>query len=59
MAFRIGGDVGGTFADLCLFDEASGRTYFVKTPANTGHQAKAVIAATHTALAMAGRRQVI
>jgi N-methylhydantoinase A len=54
MAYRIGCDVGGTFTDLCLFDEASGKTFFVKTPTTTGHQATAVIAATRTALAMAG-----
>ncbi|WP_430259604.1 hydantoinase/oxoprolinase family protein [Neorhizobium sp. IRS_2294] len=54
MAYRIGCDVGGTFTDLCLFDEASGKTFFVKTPTTTGHQATAVIAATRTALEMAG-----
>jgi N-methylhydantoinase A len=54
MAFRIGCDVGGTFTDLCLFDEASGRSIFVKTPTTTGQQATAVIEATRTALALAG-----
>jgi len=30
MAFRLGVDVGGTFTDLLLVDEASGRTYMAK-----------------------------
>lgn len=54
MAYRIGCDVGGTFTDLCLFEEESGRSFFVKTPTTTGHQATAVIEAARTALAMAG-----
>jgi N-methylhydantoinase A/acetone carboxylase, beta subunit len=54
MAFRIGCDVGGTFTDLCLFDDASGRSYFVKTPTTTGNQDQAVVAATRIALAEAG-----
>jgi N-methylhydantoinase A len=32
MAFRLGVDVGGTFTDLLLFDEASGRFWRDKTP---------------------------
>lgn len=31
MAYRLGIDVGGTFTDLLLFDEATGRTYLAKT----------------------------
>ena len=32
MAFRLGVDVGGTFTDLLLVDEASGHTYMAKVP---------------------------
>jgi N-methylhydantoinase A len=39
MAYRIGVDVGGTFTDLMLFDEASGRYWRHKTPSTpTTHQ---------------------
>jgi N-methylhydantoinase A len=54
MVYRIGCDVGGTFTDLCLFEEESGKTFFVKTPTTTGHQATAVVEAARTALRMAG-----
>lgn len=54
MVYRIGCDVGGTFTDLCLFEEETGKTFFVKTPTTTGHQATAVVEAARTALAMAG-----
>ena len=32
MAFRLGVDVGGTFTDLLLIDESSGKTYMAKVP---------------------------
>ena len=32
MAYRLGVDVGGTFTDLLLIDEASGETYRAKVP---------------------------
>ncbi|NTJ11669.1 hydantoinase/oxoprolinase family protein [Rhizobium lusitanum] len=54
MVYRIGCDVGGTFTDLCLFEEETGKAYFVKTPTTTGHQATAVVEATRTALQLAG-----
>ncbi|WP_377299503.1 hydantoinase/oxoprolinase family protein [Rhizobium sp. SGZ-381] len=54
MVYRIGCDVGGTFTDLCLFEEETGKTFFVKTPTTTGHQATAVVHAARTALGMAG-----
>ncbi|MBI2877975.1 MAG: hydantoinase/oxoprolinase family protein, partial [Candidatus Tectomicrobia bacterium] len=31
MAYRLGIDVGGTFTDLLLFDETTGKTYLAKT----------------------------
>lgn len=54
MSYRIGCDVGGTFTDLCLFDDETGAAVFVKTPTTTGHQADAVISATREALAEGG-----
>ncbi len=38
MALRTGCDVSGTFTDLCVFDERTGRSIFVKTPTTTGFQ---------------------
>jgi N-methylhydantoinase A len=40
MAWRIGVDSGGTFTDICLFDETSGRIAVWKvssTPADPSH----------------------
>lgn len=41
MAFRVGVDIGGTFADFCAFDEATGRIETVKvlsTPQEPGRE---------------------
>jgi len=41
MGYRVGVDIGGTFADFCAFDEASGRLETVKvlsTPATPGQE---------------------
>ncbi|MCQ8278516.1 hydantoinase/oxoprolinase family protein [Acetobacteraceae bacterium KSS8] len=53
MAHLLGCDVGGTFTDLCLVDEASGQAVFVKTPTTVGRQAIAVLEATRTAMRQA------
>lgn len=54
MAYRIGCDVGGTFTDLCLFDDATGRSTLVKIPTTVGEQDRAVVEATRIALSKAG-----
>ncbi len=54
MAHRIGCDVGGTFTDLCLFDDATGRSTLVKIPTTVGEQDRAVVEATRIALRAAG-----
>ena len=54
MAYRIGCDVGGTFTDLCLFDDATGRSTLVKIPTTVGEQDRAVVEATRIALREAG-----
>lgn len=56
MAYRIGCDVGGTFTDLCLFDDATGRSTLVKIPTTTGEQDVAVVEAIRLALSRAGLR---
>jgi len=41
--FRLGVDTGGTFTDLCLFDEASGRLEVAKVSSTPADPAEAVI----------------
>jgi len=43
MAFRVGVDVGGTFTDLMLFDEDSGRYWRHKTPSTPHDPSEAVL----------------
>gem|GEM_PF-4989088 len=42
MSYRIGVDVGGTFTDLMLFDEESGRYWRHKTPSTPHDPSEAV-----------------
>ena len=44
MAFRLGVDVGGTFTDLCIFDEASGDVDVFKTPSTPSDQSVGIAA---------------
>ncbi|MFN3372791.1 MAG: hydantoinase/oxoprolinase N-terminal domain-containing protein, partial [Chloroflexus sp.] len=44
MSYRIGVDVGGTFTDLMLFDEESGRYWRHKTPSTPHDPSEAVLA---------------
>ena len=41
-SYRIGIDIGGTFTDFSLLDEASGRIRVLKTPSEPGSPEKAV-----------------
>ena len=43
MAYRLGVDVGGTFTDLLLFDDAGGRFWRFKTPSTPHDQSEGVI----------------
>jgi N-methylhydantoinase A len=43
MAYRVGVDVGGTFTDLMLFDERSGRYWRHKTPSTPHDPSEAVL----------------
>ena len=44
MSYRLGVDVGGTFTDLLVIDEASGRTWRDKVPSTPHDPSEAVIA---------------
>ncbi len=43
MGYRLGVDVGGTFTDLLLIDEATGQTFRDKVPSTPGDPSQAVI----------------
>ncbi|MEM7049268.1 MAG: hydantoinase/oxoprolinase family protein [Acidobacteriota bacterium] len=43
MAYRLGVDVGGTFTDLILIDDASGATFRVKTPSTPADPSQGVL----------------
>ena len=43
MSYRLGVDVGGTFTDLLIIDEASGRTYRDKVPSTPHDPSEAVV----------------
>jgi len=51
MAWRIGVDIGGTFTDVALLDEASGRIGLAKVPTTPQDLAAGVIAALEMAMA--------
>jgi N-methylhydantoinase A len=44
MRLRLGVDVGGTFTDLLLINEADGTTFRAKVPSTPGNQAEGVLA---------------
>ncbi len=46
MAYRLGVDVGGTFTDLLLFDDATGQTFRSKVPSTPGDPSEAVVSGT-------------
>lgn len=54
MAYRLGVDVGGTFTDLLLIEEASGKTYRSKVPSTPSDPSQAVINGTARICEMAG-----
>lgn len=43
MAYRLGVDVGGTFTDLLLFDEASGAFWRHKTPSTPHDSSEGIL----------------
>jgi N-methylhydantoinase A len=50
MTWRIGVDIGGTFTDVALVEEASGRIGVAKVPTTPGNLAEGVLAALTTAM---------
>jgi N-methylhydantoinase A len=54
MAWRIGVDIGGTFTDVALVDDASGRIGVAKVPTTPADLADGVLAALGTAMARHG-----
>jgi len=50
MAWRIGVDIGGTFTDVALLDEASGRIGVAKVPSTPRNLAQGVLAALEAAM---------
>jgi N-methylhydantoinase A len=54
MSYRLGVDVGGTFTDLLLVDEDTGRTWRAKTPSTPADQSKGVMVGLAKVCATAG-----
>jgi N-methylhydantoinase A len=54
MAWRIGVDSGGTFTDICLFDEESGRIAVWKVSSTAADTSLAVAEGLREALAQIG-----
>ena len=54
MSYRLGVDVGGTFTDLALIDDGSGRTYRAKTPSTPWDQSEGVMTGILKVCAIAG-----
>lgn len=54
MAYRLGVDVGGTFTDVLLIDEASGVTQRAKTPSTPADQSVGVLEGVRKVCAQAG-----
>ena len=54
MAWRIGVDIGGTFTDVALLDEATGRIGVTKVPSTTDDLTLGVLAALETAIGRYG-----
>ena len=50
MAWRIGIDIGGTFTDVALVDEATGKIGVAKVPTTPGDLADGVLSALKTAM---------
>ena len=56
MSARLGVDVGGTFTDLLLLDEASGEMHLLKTPSTPADQSVGITTGVRDLLARAGKR---
>jgi N-methylhydantoinase A len=54
LAYRLAIDVGGTFTDLLLFDESSGKLVLAKTPSTNADPSLGVLSGIHKVAALAG-----
>ena len=54
MAYRLGVDVGGTFTDLLLFDDASGDFWRHKTPSTPADSSEGILTGVEAVCAAAG-----
>ena len=54
MAWRVGVDSGGTFTDLCLFDDASGRVEVWKVPSTPDDPSRGIAGGVTEAIARVG-----
>src|SRR5262245_21440858 len=54
MGYRLGVDVGGTFTDLVLADEAGGPLYRAKTPSTPSDQSRGVLEGVEKVCRVAG-----
>jgi N-methylhydantoinase A len=54
MAFRIGVDSGGTFTDVCLLDETTGRVWVWKLPSTPNDPSIAIVGGTREILSRFG-----
>ena len=54
MGYRLGVDVGGTFTDLLLFDEASGNFWRNKTPSTPADSSEGILVGLEAVCAAAG-----
>ena len=54
MSYRLGVDVGGTFTDLLLIEDGSGKTYRSKVPSTPADPSQAVLNGTKRICEMAG-----
>ncbi len=54
MEYRLGVDVGGTFTDLLLIEENTGKTYRSKVPSTPSDPSQAVLNGTRKICEMAG-----
>lgn len=54
MGYRLGIDVGGTFTDLLLFDEETGRMVLAKVPSTPADQSIGVLNGIEKVAALAG-----
>lgn len=55
MSLRIGVDTGGTFTDVCLYDDATGGLEVFKTPSTPHDPGTAVLTGIETAVERAGK----